>query len=93
MSALSKSLLIVVVICACLSPLTTRLQAQAVKATVLGTVTDVTGAVVPGAEVLITHTATNFSRTTITNDSGNYVFSNSDPGIIESRWSFPVLME
>src|SRR5271168_4440650 len=44
--------------------------AQAVTATMFGSVTDPTGAVVPNAAVVITQTQTNFIRQTKTNDQG-----------------------
>src|SRR5882762_1057424 len=53
---------------------------QAVNATLLGTVTDSSGAAVPNAKVLITETNTGISRTSQTNDSGNYVFPDLPPG-------------
>src|SRR5438128_795527 len=56
------------------------LAGQAVNATVLGTVTDSTGAAVANAKVTITETNTNISRSTQTNDSGNYVFPDLPPG-------------
>ena len=56
------------------------LSAQAVNATVLGTVSDSTGAAVANAKVTITETNTNISRSTQTNDSGNYVFPDLPPG-------------
>src|SRR5689334_9052709 len=46
--------------------------ANAQTATILGTVTDPTGAAVPGAKVIITNTATGTSRTVTTNQAGNY---------------------
>jgi hypothetical protein len=54
--------------------------AQAVKGTLLGTVTDSQGAAVPGANVTVTETGTNITRTAQTNASGNYVFSNLKDG-------------
>src|SRR3989449_10320410 len=45
-----------------------------------GSVRDPGGAVVPGVEVTLTNEATNLSRTTITNDSGEYSFAALDPG-------------
>ena len=51
------------------------------KGAVTGTVTDKTGAVVPGAEVTTTNGATNISTTAKTTGSGAYNFANLDPGI------------
>ncbi len=48
--------------------------------TVVGTVTDATGAVVVGATVTLTDLATNQSRTTVTNDAGRYIAPNVTPG-------------
>src|SRR5258708_37206199 len=53
---------------------------QAVNATLLGTVTDSSGAAVANAKVLVTETNTGISRTSQTNDSGNYVFPDLPPG-------------
>ena len=49
--------------------------AQRTTGTIRGTVTDPTGAVVPGANVTATNTATGFTRTATTNADGLYVFS------------------
>src|SRR5262245_30278209 len=56
------------------------LYGQTLKGTILGTVTDVSAAVIPGAQVNITETGTNAVRTATTNSSGLYVFANLDPG-------------
>lgn len=56
---------------------------QAVNATLLGTVTDSSEAVVAGASVTIKEMNTGFGRTTATNDSGNYEFANLPPGEYE----------
>src|SRR6267154_933103 len=53
---------------------------QAVNATLLGTVTDSSGAAVVSVKVTITETNTGISRTSQTNDSGNYVFPDLPPG-------------
>src|SRR5712692_5040285 len=58
-------------------------SAQAVNATLLGTVTDSSGAVVASAKVTITELKTGVSRTATTNDSGNYGFSDLAPGQYE----------
>ena len=51
------------------------------KAQILGTVTDSSGAVISGATVRLTETGTNFQREGQTNESGNFFFVNLDPGI------------
>ena len=53
---------------------------QTLNATLLGTITDVSGAVVPNAKVTITEMNTSVSRTGQTNESGNYLFPNLPPG-------------
>ena len=53
---------------------TAFLNAQAVTAKVLGTVTDPSGASIPNAEVTIQNAETNQSRTTLTDSNGNYEF-------------------
>ena len=55
-------------------------RGQAVNATLLGTVTDSSGAAVANAKVTITETNTGVSHTSQTNDSGNYVFPDLPPG-------------
>jgi hypothetical protein len=50
---------------------------------VSGQVTDPQKAVVPGAEVTLLDTATNASRTAITNETGRYIFVNVQPGIYD----------
>ncbi|MGA2594763.1 MAG: carboxypeptidase-like regulatory domain-containing protein, partial [Bryobacteraceae bacterium] len=54
---------------------------QAVNATLLGTVTDVSGAVVPNAKVTIAETQTGVVRTAQTNESGNWTVSDLPPGV------------
>ena len=45
---------------------------QSTTGTITGTVSDVTGAVLPGVEVTVTNVGTNLTRNLITNESGNY---------------------
>ena len=59
-------LLLAVLVCPAMA------AAQAVTGTILGTVRDATGAVVPGAIVTLHETATGLSRTAATNDHGDY---------------------
>ncbi len=75
MSALRLSAL-----CALLSSFAASCYGQAVNATLLGTVTDATGAVVAGAKVTITEVNTGVSHTGQTNESGNYTFPDLPPG-------------
>ncbi|HKW57067.1 MAG TPA: carboxypeptidase-like regulatory domain-containing protein [Candidatus Acidoferrum sp.] len=56
-------------------------------AIVLGTVTDKANAVVPDAGVELVNTATNDSKTTKTNASGDYVFPNVAPGTYKLKIS------
>src|SRR6202140_2740070 len=58
----------------------TPVVGQAVNATLLGTVTDSSGAAVANVRVSITETNTGIGRTSQTNDSGNYVFPDLSPG-------------
>ncbi len=49
--------------------------------TILGTVTDNTGSVLPGASVQITNVATGVSQTTVTSSAGDYTVPNLNPGM------------
>ena len=62
-----------------ISPRTLRAQTSA-SATVVGTVADQSGAVVPGAAVKLTNVATGSSLTTTTNGAGQYTFPTVTPG-------------
>lgn len=53
---------------------------QAVNGTLLGNVSDISGAMVPAAKVVINEVNTGVSRNTTTNESGNYVFADLPPG-------------
>ncbi len=57
-----------------------NLLAFSVKSSILGTVTDATGAVVSGATVTVTNTGTNSSRQVTTNAQGDYLVAELDPG-------------
>ena len=54
---------------------------QAVNGTLVGTVTDSSGALVAAAKVTLTATQTNISQQGQTNASGNYAFPNLQPGV------------
>lgn len=55
--------------------------AQNAQGTILGHVTDSTGATVVGAQVSVTNTSTNVVRTFTTSSNGDYVFVNLNPGV------------
>src|SRR5262249_30579730 len=61
------------------------LFAQTERGTIAGTVTDATGAVVPGAKVVVTNNATNTGFTTSTGDAGQYTVPNLNPGTYTIR--------
>lgn len=61
------------------------LAAQSTHGAVVGTVTDETGAVVPGATVTVTDIGTNISRTVVTNASGYYEALALVPGTYRVR--------
>jgi len=72
-----------VAICCALSLLflvPSPVHAQVLKAQILGTITDPTGAVVPAVKITIIDTRTSFQRTADSNDAGNFFFVNLDPG-------------
>src|SRR5262249_53011503 len=62
---------------------------QAVYGSVLGTVTDSSGAAVPNATVTITNVGTNVSETTKTNGSGNYTLTRLIPGTYHIKVEAP----
>ena len=57
-----------------------RSLAQSTFGTVLGSVHDSSGALVPGAEVTLVNSGTTATRTTATDANGNYAFKNIDVG-------------
>ncbi|HEY1263963.1 MAG TPA: carboxypeptidase regulatory-like domain-containing protein [Terriglobales bacterium] len=61
------------------------LHAQKVTSTIRGTVTDPTGAAIPGAEVTIRNQQTNATRTAKTGDTGEFVVPELDAGNYEVR--------
>ena len=68
-----------VVLCTSIFPATTA-WAQLATAELNGRVTDSSGAVLPGATVTATQTATGLVRTAVTDESGSYLISNLPTG-------------
>lgn len=62
---------------------------QAHRAILLGQVRDASGSVVPGAEVRVIHKETNTTRSTISNDAGNYEVPGLLPGAYHVEASLP----
>jgi hypothetical protein len=64
-------------------------SAQSVNAIVSGTVTDVTGALLPGVLLTATNIETGVITTTHTNETGFYNFPSLQPGIYKISASLP----
>ena len=72
-----------------LLPLSALLFGQAESGTLVGTVTDQGGAIVAGATVRLTNTATGSSRSVVTNASGQYVANAFPTGAIAATVEHP----
>ena len=68
----TRELIVVITLCGALS-LPMLAFGQGATGTILGTVKDSSGAILPGVNVTVTHLGTNTSRSTVTSDSGDYV--------------------
>src|SRR5436190_1940017 len=62
---------------------------QSINATVGGTVSDASGALIPGVTVTITNTGTNIANMTVTNESGRYNFPALQPGTYKLTAELP----
>ena len=62
---------------------------QGDRANVVGTVTDSTGAVIPGAEVYMTQIATNQVHSSLSSDTGQYAMSALPADVYEMRVTMP----
>lgn len=63
--------------------LTPYLSAQETRGTILGTIKDATGGVLPGVEVTVTNVGTNTTQRVLTNDSGAYEVPYLLPGMYD----------
>ena len=63
--------------------------AQVINATLSGTVSDSSGALIPGAEITAKQTGTGVVSTAITNESGTYRFPSLQPGPYEVSAGLP----
>src|SRR5262245_18386632 len=57
---------------------------EGINATLSGTVSDASGALIPGVEVTAKNTATGVTSTTLTNESGTFRFPSLQPGTYEA---------
>jgi hypothetical protein len=78
-TALTSALLTLALLVAAATMLPSSLQAQSFYGSVVGTVTDSSGAVVPGATVTLTNTATAVAQKAQTDSGGKYSFVNLVP--------------
>src|SRR6185369_10031590 len=60
-----------------------------VNATLSGTVSDSSGALVPGVSIAATNTATGVVSSTVTNEAGTYRYPSLQPGSYEVKASLP----
>jgi hypothetical protein len=85
LSISARTLLLNILLIASLACLAPALHAQ-YNASLRGTVTDTSGAVVPGATVVLTNTETNAAQTATTDAAGTYTFN----GLPPARFSLTV---
>src|SRR5579859_913924 len=75
MRTFSRHALSVCLMALCWFTAANRASAQVNTADILGTVTDAGGAVIPNVKVTVVNTATNDTKTAITNATGDYIFN------------------
>jgi hypothetical protein len=68
----------------CLLLVTAAFAQEGINASLSGTVSDSTGALIPGVEVTAKNTATGVTSTSITNETGTYRFPSLQPGSYEA---------
>jgi hypothetical protein len=76
-------------VCCLVALAASRLAAQSTFGTILGTVHDSSGALVPGAQVTLLNTGTTATRTMTTDANGNYAFKNIDVGRYSLTFTAP----
>ena len=67
------------------------LRAQADQGRIVGTVSDATGAIIPGANILVKNEKTGEERTTTTNEAGYYIVSSLKPSLYSVTATAPNL--
>jgi hypothetical protein len=81
----SRPWLLVFTLAALAALVPTYASAQAVTGTISGTIVDQQGSVIPGATVTVIYEATNDSRSTVTDERGNFQVTNLRPGAYTIR--------
>jgi len=81
MQVRSVKLILVLVLVVCVGSSLSAWAQLTDTGTVVGRVTDQTGAIVVGAKVTLTDASTSISQSVVTNDAGRYTFVNVKPGI------------
>ena len=74
-----------VLLCLVLLALATCLAGQETTASINGTITDASGAVVPNAQITVTNPSTGFSRDTVSGSAGDYNLAFLTPGTYEMK--------
>ncbi|HLV01916.1 MAG TPA: carboxypeptidase-like regulatory domain-containing protein, partial [Acidobacteriota bacterium] len=64
-------------------------RAQVIQGSILGIVTDASGATIPGVEVTVRHQGTNIRRSMVTNDRGEYRIGGLEAGLYEVSAELP----
>jgi hypothetical protein len=77
------------VVCCLVAIMAGRLMAQSTFGSILGTVHDSSGALVPGAVVTLINSGTAATRAMVTDASGNYAFKNIDVGNYSLTFTAP----
>ena len=83
---MGKSLVAALLLCAAVSTYT---FAQTSNATLGGTVSDATGALIPGVSITVTNTQTGIVSTTVSNEAGAYQFPSLQTGNYRARAELP----
>lgn len=83
--SISKKLIFMILGIIASVTLPTGLYAQTATGTISGSVQDATGAVLPGAKLILTNSLTNTSRSTVSNGDGYYSFQLLPPGTYSLR--------
>src|SRR6266446_5641994 len=84
-----KPILMVLVLCTAMTASISLSFAQATTGTITGTITDQTGAVIPGATITVRNIETNITRTSNTAEQGRYIFPGLPIGSYELTFEQP----